>query len=88
MYYRFYHTGHNQVQPHWGVRTARHKLIYFYRLDQWELFDLQADPREMKNVYADAEYASSVATLKAELVRLRAELDDRDQFADIQRDNP
>lgn len=88
MYYRFYHTGHNQVSPHWGVRTDRHKLIYFNRLDQWELFDLQADPSEMKNRYSDRDYAPTVATLKAELNRLRADLDDRDQFSDIQRDNP
>ncbi len=88
MYYRFYHTGHNQVEPHWGVRTERHKLIYFNRLDQWELFDLQADPQEMKNVYTNPEYARTVATLKTELARLRADLDDRDQFSDIQQDSP
>jgi arylsulfatase A-like enzyme len=88
MYYRFYHTGHNQVQPHWGVRTDRHKLIYFNRLDQWELFDLQLDPGEMNNVYADSSYAATVAALKTELARLRTALDDRDQFSDIQKDNP
>jgi arylsulfatase A-like enzyme len=88
LYYRFYHTGHNQVSPHWGVRTARHKLIYFNRLDQWELFDLQADPREMRNLYAEPVAAATVANHKVELIRLRRELDDRDQFADIQKDNP
>jgi arylsulfatase A-like enzyme len=88
MYYRFYHTGHNQVQPHWGVRTERHKLIYFNRLDQWELFDLEADPREMRNVYSEPGYRATLATLKAGLTPLRTALDDRDQFTDIQRDNP
>jgi arylsulfatase A-like enzyme len=88
MYYRFYHTGHNQVQPHWGVRTERHKLIYFNRLDQWELFDLEADPREMRNVYSEPGYRATLATLKAGLTQLRTALDDRDQFTDIQRDNP
>ena len=88
MYYRFYHTGHNRVSPHWGVRTARHKLIYFNRLDQWELYDLQSDPREMRNLYSDPAYAGTVTTLKSEIVRFRTELDDRDQFADIQQDNP
>ncbi|MBP7141869.1 MAG: sulfatase [Opitutaceae bacterium] len=88
MYYRFYHTGHNQVSPHWGVRTDRYKLIYFNRLDQWELYDLQADPAEMKNLYLDPRCEGTVAALKTELTRLRAALDDRDQFSDIQRDNP
>lgn len=89
MYYRFYHTGHAQaVEPHWGVRTERHKLIYFNRADAWELFDLERDPRELKNIYADRAYAPVVAQLKAELTRLRTALDDRDQFADVQKDNP
>jgi arylsulfatase A-like enzyme len=88
MYYRFYHTGLNQVQPQWGVRTERHKLIYFNRLDQWELFDLEADPREMRNVYSEPGYRATLATLKAGLTQLRTALDDRDQFTDIQRDNP
>jgi len=88
MYYRFYHTGHNRVSPHWGVRTERHKLIYFNRLDQWELYDLESDPREMKNLYAASGYAATVTTLKTEIARHRAALDDRDQFVGIQSDNP
>jgi arylsulfatase A-like enzyme len=88
MYYRFYHTGHNRVSPHWGVRTLRHKLIYFNRLDQWELYDLQSDPREMRNVYSDSAYSGTVTALQAEITRHRAALGDRDQFADIQEDNP
>ena len=83
MYYRYYHyPGDHQVQPHYGVRTERHKLIYFNKLDEWELYDLEKDPRELKNVYAERDYASTVKKLKAELTRLRKELDDRDQFAD------
>ena len=88
MYYRFYHTGHNRVEPHWGVRTDRYKLIYFNRLDQWELFDLAADPREMRNVYSDSGYHERLVGLKAEITRWRNVLDDRDQFSDIQQDNP
>ena len=45
---------------------------------EWELFDLQKDPREMNNVYADPAYAETVKELKAELARLRKELDDTD----------
>jgi len=82
MYYRYYHyPADHRVQPHYGVRTGRHKLIYFNQLDEWELFDLASDPGEMKNVYADPAYATTVTALKQELTRLRRELDDRDQFA-------
>jgi arylsulfatase A-like enzyme len=83
MYYRYYHyPGDHQVQPHYGVRTERHKLIYFNKLDEWELYDLEKDPRELKNVHAERAYAGTVKKLKAELARLRRDLDDRDQFAD------
>jgi hypothetical protein len=82
-YYRYYHyPGDHQVQPHYGVRTERHKLIYFNKLDEWELYDLKKDPRELRNLHADSAYASTVKKLKTELARLRKELDDRDQFAD------
>jgi len=83
MYYRYYHYPQDhRVQPHYGVRTERYKLIYFNKINQWELFDLQADPRELKNVYADPAYAATVQTLKAEMNRLKKELKDDDQFAD------
>jgi len=68
------------VQPHYGVRTERHKLIYFDKLGAWELFDLAKDPHELKNVYEDPAYSGTVTTLKNELTRLRKDLDDRDQF--------
>jgi len=83
MYYRYYHyPGDHQVQQHYGVRTERYKLIYFHRIDQWELYDLKKDPRELNNVYADPAYASTVKTLKAEMARLRTELNDHDQYVD------
>lgn len=85
MYYRYYHyPGHHQVQPHWGVRTDRYKLIYFNKLDQWEFYDLQTDPQEMSNGYQLPANANLIAQLKRELERLRKELDDRDQYANVQ----
>jgi arylsulfatase A-like enzyme len=79
MYYRYYHyPQHHRVQPHYGVRTQRHKLIYFDKLDAWELFDLDKDPREMRSVYDEPGYAATVKELKAELTRLRAQYGDDD----------
>jgi arylsulfatase A-like enzyme len=81
MYYRYYHYPmHHRVQPHYGVRTGRYKLIYFNKIDQWELFDLQMDPHELHNVCADPAYAETVRALKAEMYRLKKELKDDDQF--------
>ena len=70
------------VDPHYGIRTHRYKLIFFNKLNQWELYDLQKDPQEMKNVYQDPAYAKVVEQLKAELLRQRKSLNDNDQFAD------
>ena len=45
MYYRYYHDpGDHNTRAHYGVRTTTHKLIYFWKKDQWELFDLVNDP--------------------------------------------
>jgi arylsulfatase A-like enzyme len=84
MYYRYYHYPmHHRVQPHYGVRTDQYKLIYFNKLDQWELYDLAKDPHELKNLYADTAYADRAKELKEELHRLKKELKDDDRFADV-----
>ena len=71
-YYHYYeYPGWHCVQRHYGVTTGRHKLIYFYLLDEWELYDLENDPDELTSVYEDPEYAPVVEELKAELQRLR-----------------
>ncbi|MDZ4699101.1 MAG: sulfatase [Rhodothermales bacterium] len=71
-YYHYYeYPDAHCVQRHYGVRTDRHKLIYFYLLDEWELFDLETDPDELRSVYDDPDYAGVVADMKAELERLR-----------------
>jgi arylsulfatase A-like enzyme len=85
MYYRYWmHLADHYVPAHYGVRTKRHKLIYFYgqplgtkgslpepKAPYWELFDLEKDPRELKSVYDDPKYAGVVKELKAELARLQ-----------------
>ena len=74
-YYQYYeYPASHCVQPHYGVRTDRYKLIYFYGIDQWELFDLQEDPDEVNNVHGLAEYAEIQAALEVRLAELRVEL--------------
>jgi arylsulfatase A-like enzyme len=77
VYYHYYEfpTPHH-VHPHLGVRTDRYKLIHFYTIDAWELFDLEKDPHEMKSVYKDPAYASVVADMKKELKRLMEQYQD------------
>jgi arylsulfatase A-like enzyme len=85
VYYRYYHDpGHHDTRAHYGVRSARHKLIYYWKKDQWELFDLASDPNELQNLYGQAGQEAITAQLKATLARLRQELEDDDRFADQQ----
>ncbi len=90
MYYRYWmHLAHHHVYAHYGVRTRRHKLIYYYadalgqpgalddpREPEWELFDLERDPAELRNVYRDPAYAAVARELRAELRRLQEQVGD------------
>ena len=88
VYYRYYHDpGHHNTRAHYGVRTATHKLIHYWKTDAWELFDLVKDPTEQKNLVTDPTQAATIAKLKTEIVRLQKELGDTGQFAnEIPRD--
>jgi arylsulfatase A-like enzyme len=84
-YYRYYHDpGDHNTRAHYGMRTETQKLIYYWKKNQWELFDLRNDPDELHNIYNDPAQQPVVAKLKAELYRLKQELKDNDQFADQQ----
>jgi arylsulfatase A-like enzyme len=89
VYYRYYHDpGHHNTAAHFGVRTATHKLIYYWKKDAYELFDLTVDPCEQHNLLFSAEeaakpeVAAKVAELKAEIARLQREYQDDGRFAD------
>ena len=88
MYYRYYHDpGDHNTRTHYGVRTRTHKLIYFWKKEQWELFDLVNDPFELHNLYGQPGQEKLTATLKAELVRLKQAVGDKDQLANDQLPN-
>jgi len=82
MYYRYYHDpGHHNTAAHYGVRTTTHKLIYYWKKDQWEMYDVEHDPDELHNLYNDPTQQQTVAKLKEEMYRLKKELKDEDQFS-------
>ena len=58
------------VAKHKAVRTKTHKLLHFYELGAFELFDLEKDPRELVNVYEDPSYATIRQDLVAKLAQL------------------
>jgi arylsulfatase A-like enzyme len=76
-YYHYYEfPGDHAVAKHFGIRTQRYKLIHYYQAGEWELFDLEEDPRELKSVYADEKYAGIVEDLKRQLAELRKQFQD------------
>ena len=99
MYYRYWmHGAHHNVCAHYGVRTLRFKLIYYYgdplgqegaigpkTEPEWELFDLEKDPCELNNVYADPDYAEVVTQLRVELRRLQDKVGDSSTTKDFLR---
>lgn len=93
IYYRYWmHMAHHDNPAHYGIRTADHKLIFFYGLpldatgavqqattSGWELYDLRRDPQETKNLYSAPGYAAIATRLKNELLQLKAEIGDTDE---------
>ena len=77
-YYHFY--SHGERLPEMvGVRTDRYKLIHYPGMKgsyQWELFDLEKDPDEMDNLYANPEYSVVRERMEGELRKLIHQLDD------------
>lgn len=73
IYYHYYESTKDHTVPkHYGVRTHKYKLMRFYELPggddaQWELYDLEKDPHELKNLYKDPAYAEVITDLKARL---------------------
>jgi arylsulfatase A-like enzyme len=61
------------VRRHYGIRTKRHKLIHYYEIGEWELFDLESDPDELRSVYEDPAYQEAVEELKVRLDALRSQ---------------
>ncbi len=77
IYYHYYQgTGWHHVPRHLGVSMQRYKLMYFYDLKEWELFDLETDPDEMNNLYGKDGYEEITDELKAELKRLVEQYED------------
>jgi arylsulfatase A-like enzyme len=81
VYYTYYeYPSVHMVKRHYGVATDRYKLMHFYYdVDEWEMYDLQTDPSEMKNVYNDPAYADVQKQMHKRLEELRQQYGDSDE---------
>jgi arylsulfatase A-like enzyme len=90
-YYRYWmhDDSSHQVGAHYGYRTHRYTLIFFYNdglglpgcsdrrfAQEWELYDLEADPEELVNVADDPAYARVRDELEARLWLAQQEVGD------------
>jgi len=73
LYYRYYGERTHNVAAHDGIRTETHKLFHLSDTDEYQLFDLTTDPREMRSVHEDPAYAETVKRLKSQLRDIRKE---------------
>ncbi|HZJ01807.1 MAG TPA: sulfatase/phosphatase domain-containing protein [Gemmatimonadaceae bacterium] len=72
IYYQYFeYPGWHAVRRQYGVRTQRYKLIHYYEVGEWELFDLDKDPEELRNVVRDKSYTTVRKNLALKLAALR-----------------
>ena len=82
---------HLYVPAHLGIRSTTRKLVFYYGLPLHttnsvdiitpagiELYDLEKDPLETKNVYDDPEYAEDACRMRKLLSKVKCEVGDID----------
>ena len=87
------HLAHGlHVPAHYGIRTDRWKLIFYYGLpldatggeDErtpagWELYDMAEDPLEMHNLYGELAHTGITAELRQTLDQAKRQYGDTDE---------
>ena len=78
LYYQYYEfPAEHAVRRHCAVNFRSHdgkedwKLVHFYKDDVWELYNLNSDPNEIKNVYGASGTEAITAKMKDEMNRLQ-----------------
>lgn len=84
LYYHYYeYVRDHTVIPHLAVRSTRYKLIYFYTVNEWELYDLKTDPKEQKNLVNSPAHQKIRQQMKNELLKLRDKYDDHEKAGEL-----
>jgi arylsulfatase A-like enzyme len=84
LYYHYYEYPYDHsVLQHLGIRGERYKLIYFYTVNEWELYDLKTDPQELKNLIRLPVYQKIFTQMKNELIKLRDLYDDHEPAGEL-----
>jgi len=73
IYYFYSGEPTHAVAAHDGIRTQTHKLMFFPKTKEWNLFDLTNDPQEMKSVHENSAYSGVFSDLKKRYAEVRKE---------------
>ncbi len=84
IYYHYYEFPSVHMIPrHYGIRTARYKLMHFYQFgNEWEMYDLKEDPDELTNIYGKAGKEKLQTDLKRQLVAIRKRYQDNSDVSE------
>jgi len=84
LYYHYHeHPGFHMVERHRGVSDGRFKLMHFYRFNEWEFYDLEADPHEQANQYSNPWYAAEVERMSNKLDDLAKQYKDDTDISEL-----
>ena len=84
LYYRYYeYPIDHYVIPHSGIREKQYKLIYFYTANEWEFFDLKADPQEQKNLIRIPKYQAEIGRMKMKLADVKLKYKDAEPAGEL-----
>jgi N-acetylglucosamine-6-sulfatase len=72
LYYFYSGEEMHRVAAHDGVADARYKLMRFPRTNEWQLFDREKDPMEMRSFHDDPDYARVFGEMRETYRELRA----------------
>lgn len=72
IYYSYSGEQTHQVAAHDGVRNDRYKLFHLPKTGEWQLFDLQTDPMEMRSIHDRPESKDILDQMKKIYHQLRA----------------
>lgn len=85
VYYAYYGENTHAVPMHDGIRTERHKLVFLPDTREWQLFDLENDPHELRSLHAAPAYAAVFADMQRRYRQLRARYDVNNSVIPTQR---
>jgi arylsulfatase A-like enzyme len=84
LYYRYYeYPIDHYVLPHLGIREKQYKLIYFYTVNEWELYDLKADPQEQHNLIRLPEQQATFTRMKKRLIEIKKNYNDSEPAGEL-----